>query len=60
VTSYAFGIGDTTFGVFYTLDDEEGRHAHLAGQIPAALAKVASELVSKEPLIEEVTIIAVK
>jgi hypothetical protein len=47
VTWYAFRLGDTTFGVFDTFDDEEGRSAHLAGQIPAALATVASELVSR-------------
>lgn len=60
VTWYAFRIGDTTFGVFDTFDDEEGRQAHLAGQIPVALGNVASELLSVEPLIEEITIIAVK
>jgi quinol monooxygenase YgiN len=37
VTWYAFKLSDTTYGVFDTFDDEEGRQAHLNGQIPAAL-----------------------
>jgi quinol monooxygenase YgiN len=59
-TWYAFRIGDNTFGVFDTFADEEARRAHLAGQIPIALGEVATKLLSAEPLIEEVTIVAVK
>ena len=36
VTWYAFKISDTQYGIFDTFDDEEGRQAHLGGQIPAA------------------------
>lgn len=60
VTWYAFRMGDNTFGVFDTFADEEARRAHLAGEIPIALAKVAPELFSAEPVIDEVTIVAVK
>ena len=60
VTWYAFKMGENTFGVFDTFADEEARRAHLAGQIPVALGKLGSELLSSEPLIDEVTIVAVK
>jgi len=57
---YASRIGDNTFGGFATFADEEGRRADLAGEIAVALGKVASELPTTKPLIEEVTIVAVK
>ncbi|MDX6319240.1 MAG: hypothetical protein QOD35_2640, partial [Nocardioidaceae bacterium] len=37
VTWYAFKLSDTTYGIFDTFEDEDGREAHLNGQIPAAL-----------------------
>ncbi|MGW6889964.1 putative quinol monooxygenase, partial [Streptomyces chartreusis] len=41
VTWFAFRQGDTTFGVFDTFDDEEGRQGHLQGRIAAALMEAA-------------------
>ena len=41
-------------------EGEADRRAHLAGQIPIALGKVASDLLSAEPVIDGVTIVAVK
>jgi quinol monooxygenase YgiN len=60
VTWYAFKITDTTYGIFDTFDEDEGRQAHLNGQIPAALGQVADELLAAAPDIRTVDVIAVK
>jgi quinol monooxygenase YgiN len=60
VTWYAFKLGDTTYGIFDTFDDEEGREAHLHGQIPAALQEVGEDLLAKNPDIRPIDIVAVK
>ncbi|MGI8537425.1 MAG: putative quinol monooxygenase [Mycobacteriales bacterium] len=59
VTWYAFKIDDTTYGIFDTFADEDGRQAHLNGQIPAALGQVAENLLAKAPDIRPVDIVAV-
>ena len=60
MTWYAFKISDTSYGIFDTFTDEEGRQAHLGGDIPAALGQVADELLASAPDIRTVDIIAVK
>lgn len=60
VTWYAFKITDTTYGIFDTFEGEDGRQAHLNGQIPAALGQVASDLLATDPDIKAVDVIAVK
>jgi quinol monooxygenase YgiN len=60
VTWYAFKLGETTYGIFDTFNDEAGRQAHLNGQIPAALGKVGPDLLAKDPDIRVVDIVAVK
>lgn len=60
VSWYALRIGPSTFGIFDTFNHEEGREAHLAGKIAAALMEHASELLSKPPTIEKVDLLAVK
>ena len=60
VTWYAFKISDTTYGIFDTFAGEEGRRAHLSGQIPAALSQVAADLLAGDPDIRPTDIIAVK
>ncbi len=60
VTWYAFKLGDTTFGIFDTFEDEDGRQAHLNGEIPAALGQVASDLLAADPDIRSHEILAVK
>jgi len=60
VTWYAFKISDTTYGIFDSFNDEEGRQAHLNGQIPEALGKVGPELLAADPDIRPVDILAVK
>jgi quinol monooxygenase YgiN len=60
VTWYAFRISDTTYGIFDTFEDEAGRQAHLTGEIPAALGRVAADLLAADPDIKPIDIVAVK
>jgi quinol monooxygenase YgiN len=60
VTWYAFRISETTYGIFDTFDDEDGRAAHLNGEIPAALGQVAADLLASDPDIRPIDIVAVK
>lgn len=60
ITWYAFKLSDTTFGIFDTFADEEGRQAHLNGQIPVELGKVADDLLAKAPDIRPVDVVAIK
>ena len=57
---YALQIGPSTFGIFDTFAAEEGRQAHLNGKIAAALMANASTLLAKDPVIEKVSLLAVK
>ena len=59
VTWYAFKLGDTTYGIFDTFENEEARQAHLNGKIPAALAQVGPDLLAAAPDIRQTDIIAV-
>lgn len=60
VSWYALKIGPSTFGIFDTFNDEEGREAHLNGKIAAALMQNADELLARPPVIEKVELLAVK
>jgi quinol monooxygenase YgiN len=60
VTWYAFKIGETTYGIFDTFEAEDGRQAHINGEIPKALASVGAELLATDPDIRPVDILAVK
>jgi quinol monooxygenase YgiN len=55
---YAIKIGRARFGIFDTFSDEEGRDAHLAGEIAKALMARADELLAVPPQIEKVEILA--
>jgi quinol monooxygenase YgiN len=57
---YAFKIGSSTFGIYDTFANEEGRKAHLTGDIAKALMARADELFSTPPKIESLDILAVK
>jgi quinol monooxygenase YgiN len=59
-TWYAWQIDGSTFGIFDTFAEEEGREAHLNGRIAAALMDNADRLLAKPPLIEKVMILAAK
>ena len=60
VTWYAFKVGETTYGIFDTFETEEGRQAHLNGEIPKALGQVGSDLLASDPDIRTIEILAVK
>ncbi|PKW11944.1 Quinol monooxygenase YgiN [Streptomyces sp. 1222.5] len=60
VTWFAFRQGATTFGVFDTFDDEQGRQGHLQGKIAAALMDAAGTMLSEAPDIRPVDLLAVK
>jgi hypothetical protein len=60
VTWYAFKVSDTTYGIFDTFEDEDGRQAHIGGRIPAALGQVGPDLLATDPDIRPVDVIAVK
>ena len=57
---YALRFGSSTFGIFDAFPDEEAREAHLAGQVAGALKERAGELLSEEPAIERIDILAGK
>jgi len=57
---YALQIGPSTFGIFDSFENEEGRKSHLGGQIAQALMKNAPHLLSTDPVIEMVDLLAVK
>jgi quinol monooxygenase YgiN len=57
---FAIRIGPTTFGIFDAFPDENGRQAHLAGRLAAALMGRAAELLAQPPSIERVDVLAAK
>lgn len=57
---YAFRIGAATFGIFDTFKDEEGRAAHVNGQVASTLFQRARELFITPPEIQTVEMIAEK
>jgi len=60
VTWYAFKVDDTTYGVFDSFENEDGRQAHINGEIAKGLAQVGGDLLAKDPEIKPVDLIAVK
>ena len=60
VTWYAFKLEGSTYGIFDTFESEDARNAHLGGEIPRALARVAPELLAKDPQIQLIDVLAVK
>jgi quinol monooxygenase YgiN len=59
-TWFALRLDETTFGIFDTFPDEDGRQAHLEGDIAAELMERADELFVEEPQIEEIEVLAAK
>ena len=60
VTWYAFKISDTSYGIFDTFETDDARQAHLAGEIPQALAQVGPDLLAQDSDIRAVEVVAVK
>jgi quinol monooxygenase YgiN len=59
-TWYAMKIGPSRYGIFDTFADEEGRNAHLNGEIAKALFAKAKELLANDPEIDKPEILAAK
>lgn len=57
---YALQLDDSTFGIFDTFADDDGRQAHLDGDIAAALMEHADDLLAQPPQIEQVDVLAAK
>jgi quinol monooxygenase YgiN len=57
---FALQIGPSTFGIFDTFEHEDGRKAHLGGEIAKALMAKAPDLLATAPVIEQVDLLAVK
>lgn len=60
LTWYAMRLGPTTFGIYDTFPDDQGREAHLAGQVAAALMQKAPELLASPPVIQKIEVLAAK
>jgi len=57
---FSFRVSQNTFGIYDAFADEDGRRAHLAGDLAAALLGRADELLAEAPRIEPVEILANK
>lgn len=57
---FAFKSGPATFGIFDTFQTEEGRTAHVSGEVAKALFARAEELFVTSPEIKTVDILAEK
>ena len=57
---YAFLLGPSSIGIFDTFEHEDGRQAHLGGQIAKALMEKAPELLAEQPIIKQAELLAVK
>jgi quinol monooxygenase YgiN len=57
---FAFKIGPGVFGIFDTFRDEEGRKAHINGEVAKALFARAEELFVTHPGVQMVDILAEK
>jgi hypothetical protein len=57
---FAFRAGPTTFGIFDAFGTDDGRQAHLSGQVAQALGKIAADLLASPPDIKPVDILADK
>jgi quinol monooxygenase YgiN len=60
ISWYAIKMGSGRYGIFDTFADENGRNAHLNGEIAKALFAKAGELLAKAPEISKPEILAVK
>jgi quinol monooxygenase YgiN len=59
-TWFALRLGPSTFGIFDTFADDEGRQAHLSGKLAEALREKSAELFSQPPSIEEADVLTMK
>jgi quinol monooxygenase YgiN len=59
-TWYAVKLGPAKFGIFDTFADENGRNAHLTGEIAKQLFAKAADLFAAPPQVEKLEILAAK
>jgi quinol monooxygenase YgiN len=57
---YAIKMGPGKYGIFDTFADENGRNAHLNGEIAKALFAKAGELLARPPKIDKPEVLAAK
>jgi hypothetical protein len=57
---YGMRMGDSTFGIFDTFADDNGRQAHLAGLVAQELQQRGPDLFSRPPVIERIDVLACK
>jgi quinol monooxygenase YgiN len=60
ISWYALRLSPSTFGVFDSFNNEDGRQRHLNGPVGQALMSAAPELFSKPPQIDPVDILGLK
>jgi len=60
MTWYAIRQSTTTFGIFDTFGTEDGRQAHLSGEVAKALGQIAGDLLASPPDIRPVDVLAAK
>jgi quinol monooxygenase YgiN len=60
VSWYAIKMGPGKYGIFDTFADENGRNAHLNGEIAKALFAKADQLLAKPPEIAKPDVLASK
>lgn len=57
---FAVRLNQNTFGIFDAFPDEDGRQAHLDGEIARNLGNIAGDLLAKPPVIERLDVIVSK
>ena len=60
MTWYAIKMGSSEYAIFDTFENDEGRKAHLTGQLAKLLMEKTNEFFTGPPCIEQVDVIAVK
>lgn len=60
ISWYALKLGENKFGIFDTFTNEDGRNAHLAGEVAKLLMDKAPELFVSGPDIQQIEVLAVK
>jgi len=57
---YAVRLDDGRYGIFDTFPDQNGRDAHLRGEVARRLMANATELLAEPPIIQTAEILAAK
>ena len=60
VAWFAVRMGPREFGIFDAFSSDTARQLHLAGKVAEALKQKAADLLSKEPIIDKIDVLADK